>query len=365
MKYWRGYLVAAIFAACTWGLQQFAATHSTLLDMVYPYVTRLMQDYLSGWSAAADFCIWQAALLVFVAVVLASAVLMIVFRWNPIQWFGWVLAAASVVLLLNTGIYGLNEYAGSISDDIRLEEVDYSVNQLQDAAIYYQEQANALADQVQRDGSGNVRYPGFAELNAMADSGFRSLTYNSHFSVFAGDNSPVKQLQMPETFMTAGQMGMFVPITGEASVDPRIPDVCMPFAISQQLSLRRAITQVRDSYFAAFLSCTANESAEYQYTGYLMAYIYCCNELEGLSGSSVDTVLAQLSSTESAGVKHDKALYHDFFGSYTEADENNVCDLLVSWHIQTVVLPEQMEEEVIFDPTDENQVDMTGLPNVK
>ena len=74
MKYWRGYLVAAIFAACSWGLQQFAATHATLVDMVYPYVTRLIQDFLAGWSATADFCVWQAVLLVFAAVVLAHTI---------------------------------------------------------------------------------------------------------------------------------------------------------------------------------------------------------------------------------------------------------------------------------------------------
>lgn len=364
MKYWRGYLVAAIFAACSWGLQQFAATHATLVDMVYPYVTRLIQDFLAGWSATADFCVWQAVLLVFAAVVLASVVLMIIFRWNPVQWFGWVLAAMSVVLLLNTGIYGLNESASSVSDDIRLQKIDYSVNQLQDAATYYQQQANALAEQVQRETAGDVRYPDFAQLNTMAKSGFDNLTYNSYFSVFAGDASPVKQLEMADTFLDKGQMGLFVPVTGEASVDPRIPTVCMPFAICQQMSVRRAIAGVQDSYFAAFLSCTANDSPEFQYTGYLMAYIYCRNELEGLAGGSLQSAVDQLTAGESAALRHDIAAYHEYFGSYTEADENNVCDLLISWHHQTVVLPSQLEESTVFDPTDETQVDLTGLPNI-
>ena len=112
---------------------------------------------------------------------------------------------------------------------------------------------------------------------------------------------------------------------------------------------------------AAFLSCTANESVEFRYTGYVLAYIYCYNELEGLTGSSA----AQLAAGESGGLRRDVKAYREFFGSYTEADEENVCDLLVSWHIQTVVLPAQIEVEKPFDPTDETQVDMTGLPHVK
>ena len=156
-------------------------------------------------------------------------------------------------------------------------------------------------------------------------------------------------------------MGLLVPLTGEASVDPQIPDVCMPFALCQQMAARRSIARVQDSYFAAFLACSANEAPEFQYTGYLMAYLYCSNELDGLSSSTAD----QLAAGESSGLRHDAQLYREYFGSYTEADAENVCDLLVSWHIQTVVLPAQAEEQVVFDPTDETHVDMTGLPNVK
>ena len=47
MKYWRGYLTAAVFAALTWALQNFAENNGKLLDMVYPYVTRMAQDMLT------------------------------------------------------------------------------------------------------------------------------------------------------------------------------------------------------------------------------------------------------------------------------------------------------------------------------
>ena len=59
MKYWRGYLTAAIFAAFTYALQKFAQAHSVLIDMIYPYVTRIIQDMLSQWSGTVDFCLWQ------------------------------------------------------------------------------------------------------------------------------------------------------------------------------------------------------------------------------------------------------------------------------------------------------------------
>ena len=42
-----------------------------------------------------------------------------------------------------------------------------------------------------------------------------------------------------------------------------------------------------------------------------------------------------------------------------------VCDLLVNWHIQTVVLPSITVEESPFDPYDETQVDLSGIVNAR
>ena len=59
MKYWRGYVVAAIFTAITVVLMQMGQRFTTLVDMVYPYVTRTLQDMLAQWSSGVDFVLWQ------------------------------------------------------------------------------------------------------------------------------------------------------------------------------------------------------------------------------------------------------------------------------------------------------------------
>ena len=122
MKYWRGYLVAAIVAAITWALSEFARSHTMLVDMIWPYVTRTYQSYMSAWSSGVAFCIWQVIFILLMVLVLGSIVLMIILKWNPIQWFGWVLAVASLLFFFHTGVYGLNANAGSIADDIHLTE---------------------------------------------------------------------------------------------------------------------------------------------------------------------------------------------------------------------------------------------------
>lgn len=369
MKYWRGYLVAAILAACTWGFREFAQTHSQLVDMIYPYVTRMIQNFMAGWSSGVEFCLWQAILLALVAVAVASIVLMIIFRWNPIQWFGWVVAAVSLVVLLHTGIFGMNEFAGPMEEDIRLMDAECSQEELEAAAVYYRDMANELSSQVSRDADGDMVVPELAVLNEQAVGGFKSLVYDHYFSVFAGSTLPVKSLDMADWFTKRGEMGYTAAITGEAAVNPQAPGVMQPFALCREMCYRMSIASQRDKHFGAFLACQANETAEFRYAGYVMAYRYCLNALP-------QSVASVVNAQANAQVRDDVNTWNIFVAPAEEQaakkaekedrkDETDreIVDLLIRWHYQEVVIPSITEPEVQFDPMDETQVDLTGLPH--
>ena len=49
MKYWRGFLVAAIIGVVTMAISALAKEYSLLVDMVYPYVSRMILTTLADW----------------------------------------------------------------------------------------------------------------------------------------------------------------------------------------------------------------------------------------------------------------------------------------------------------------------------
>ena len=364
MKYWRGYLVAAILAACTWGFREFAASHSKLVDMVYPYVTRMVQNFMANWSLGVEFCLWQAILLALVTVAVASIVLMIVFKWNPIQWFGWIVAVASLILLLHTGIFGMNEFSGPIAEDIRLTQEECDEDMLKEAAVYYRDKANELSGKV----SGTMD---LNKLNAQAENGFKALVYEEYYSVFAGSTLPVKELGMAEWFTNRGEMGVTVAITGEAALNPETPAFMQPFAVCREMCYRMCIASQRDKYFGAFLACQANDDAAFQYAGFLMAYRYCLNALP-------DAVASTVHAQANAQVREAVATWDEFVApaevlaaekaekeGLKDTTNAEIAELLAKWYYQEVILPSITEPEVEFDPMDETQVDLTGLPHVK
>lgn len=356
--------------------------------MVYPYTARLIQNFMANWSSGAAYCLWQLFILILAAGAIASIVLMIVLKWSPIQWFGWVMSVVSLVALLNTGLYGLNKYAGPLADDIRLEVTEYTVTDLQNAAAFYQEKANELATQVKRDSSGQVDFDDFDTLAQQATDGFDALTYEEYLSVFAGERIPVKKLGWSSFFTGKGKTFVHVAITGEAAVNPETPDLGLPFAMCQAMSNRISIANQQDAAFAAFLACTHNESKQFQYSGYFMAYRYCYNALNDLNVASAQAVAQRLQRTESRQLHQDMESYNASFAAqsdyayYTPEEKadtrdstnvtvadtplrSHVADLLVSWHIQQYVLPELEQEEVTFDPMDETQVDLSGIKNAQ
>ena len=385
MKYWFGYLTAGIIGAITWVLMQFGQRFATLVDMVYPYVIRTLQGYLAQWSGSVDFLLWQVLAIALAVVILASLVAVIAAKKSIIAWGGWVLSALSFVYLLHTLVWGLNYYAGPLSEDIRMDVSQYTIEELAEATEYYRDRANILSQQMKRDGSGKLAYPTFEEMANRAGMGFQRLVYDHSYPIFAGSTLPVKKLGWADMYTSMGITGVTFGLTGEAAVNPRIPNVLLPFTMCHEMAHRMCIAPERDANFAAFLSCSVHPDVEFEYSGYFMAFRYCYNAL-----ASVKTVAATEFAAEIRDGIHDQLQqdlndYNAFFQNNQDqtateiantandtylrtsgersgiASYSEVCDLLVNWHIQEVVLPSITVEESHFDPYDKTQVDISDI----
>jgi hypothetical protein len=151
--------------------------------------------------------------------------------------------------------------------------------------------------------------------------------------------------------------------------------------MSHEMSHRMCIYTEEDANFAAFLAGHVNESVEYQYSAYFMAYRYCYMSLVSANTTEAAAAAARVNSGVGSKLYQDLYSYTNFFSKTRSGntavmpsavpDENGfisygkVTDLLVSWHIQQIVLPDLIVEEDPFDPYDSSQVDLSGNVNYK
>ena len=389
MKYLFGYLTAGIFGAITWVLLQFGEKFSNLVDMIYPYVIRNVQGYLAQWTSIVDYPLWQLLAVVLAVVILASLVLVLVLKKNLIQWAGWVIAVFAGLYMMHTIVWGLCYHAGDLSDDLRLEVTSYNIEELTEATEYYRDRAMELAAWVERDEQGNVSFADFETLAKSAGDGFQVLTYQYHYPVFAGSRLPVKKLGWADMYTSMGITGVTFGLTGEAAVNPQIPDVTLPFTMIHEMAHRMCIANERDANFAAYLACMVHSDIQFQYSANYMAFRYCYSALSSVNTQSAVAAAGRVSSGIGELLKRDMNYYSHFFSSKKDkaatdladtlndtylkvsgdaggiASYGQVCDMLVNWHIQTVVLPSISVEESPFDPYDESQIDLSGIVNAR
>lgn len=365
MKYWRGYLVAGIIGACTWGLTAFAASHRVLVDMIFPYISRMITGGTAQWSAAVPFCMWQA-LLVFMILSFATVIaLAVILHWNLPRVIGWIATVISIVIFFNVGIFGINEYAGELADDIYLNVNNYAITELENAGKYYLEETIKAYDKLDKDQNAGA-VPSFESLANKASDGFHSLVYDKKLSVFAGSTVPVKKLGWAGYYTDKGITGVTVALTGEAAVNPNAPGILLPYAMCHEMAHRMSIADNADASFAAFLACTNNADPYFVYSGYLNAYRYCLKALQSFSSQAATSAVTQLKTLQGGRFSDDLNAIDDFYkGTESVSDFRDNTQLLVCWYIQEVYLPQHADDEDVpsFDPMDEDQVILDGYVN--
>jgi hypothetical protein len=379
LKYWRGYLTAGILALITVGLMLIAERFSQLVDMVYPYVTREVQTILAGWSSTVGFTLWQVLVVAMVLAVVVTLVLAITLKKSIVQWLGWVLAGASVIWLLHTGIYGLNYYAGPISDDVRLGNSEFTAEDLEKATIYFRDMANQMAKEMPRDENGKLIFDDFDTLAVQAGQGFTTLAYEQSGSIFAGCTIPVKKLGWADMYTSMGITGVTMPLTGEAAVNPQIPSISLPFTMCHEMAHRMSIATENDANFAAFLACLANEDKQFQYSAYYMAFRYCYSALYSAGTSETAAAAARIDLEINDYLRYDLDQYNKFFAKHRDDTLSNIADsvndtyikvsgdengtasygqvsiYLVNWYLEELVYPFE-EDDSGFDPMDKDYV---------
>lgn len=368
-----GYLLAVISLGIYFAMTALAKRYCQLLDTFYPYVTRWGQRVLSAISSVFPFTLWQVLAVLLVLLLIFTFALAIRRKRSLIRWLGWVLAVVSLGWCAHVGIYGLNFYASALSEDIRMDKVPLQQTDLENALIYFRDQANALADSLPRDAGGNLLYDDFDTLAEMAANGYRNLTQEG-YAVFAGSWLPPKKLSWAWAYNAMGICGVSMALTGEASVNPEIPNMSIPFVMCHEMSHRMCIALEDDANFAAFLACQANDDAQFQYSAYYMAYRYCYNAL----AKADPAALQQIHNGVNESFRRDLKFYDAFFArekkqvatnvantannAYIQAsgDKNGtasygmVATQLTTWYLQQT--HQEENEESKFDPTDKDYI---------
>ena len=286
MRIVRRFVFTAAFLVAALLMIRGARQYSDFLFMFYPGILREVETFLSELTAKMDYLLWERIALVALIWAGVTLLLDIILQENLLRWVSGVTAVAAFLLCAFVGLSGLNRYAPSIAESMRLEvRSDSTVKELRQAAAYYRDGANRAAARVARDDDGLFDAAEFEELGEQLGSGMKNMIRTSY--VFGGSTVAPKELGYLSRYDIPAFYSCF---TGECCVNSNMEDSALPFLMGCQAAKRMSITRDADAEFLSVLSCIASDSADYNYSGYFMAYRFCMQALEELDSASADTV---------------------------------------------------------------------------
>lgn len=320
----------------------------------YPAFSRWILGVLAGITSIFPFALWELCLALLILWFFVSLVRAIIKR-RMVRWLTGLLLSVCVLVTLYIALWGLNYYAPPMTERLGLPDRQYTPAELKEATAYYRDRANELAAEVERDADGVMVAYDFSDLAAHAGDGYNALA--QQYECFDGSTVRVKKLLSSPLMGKTGTTGVFVCLTGESTVSTTTFQASMPFTMAHEIGHRMAFAREDEANFAAFLACDASDRAEFRYSGYYLAYIYCYNALSKVDPTAAQEVAAgcsslllndfRASSKHYEAVEDEKAIeIHDsVYEGYLKAfsvdsgmqSYGEVADLLLTWYFERVI----------------------------
>ncbi|HXV62061.1 MAG TPA: DUF3810 domain-containing protein [Vicinamibacteria bacterium] len=237
-------------------------------EMAYPLVVRWFAAVNRSSSSYAEIGVGAAIALVPFAIYLSIRGMsrrQKLVRLLGASWFG-----AGITLTVFLLLWGFNYARPSLPDRLGLSPVNADARRVLEAGKRAARLTTMLFAELRQE-RGPTEMPfSLEELATRVDLGYHDLGLPGDFIDSA--TTPAKMLRSSVLFSHLGISGIFVPFTGEPSVNTLQPDVSLPMVVAHEKAHQRGITHEGDASFAAFLVCSRETADVYlRYSAYLFA----------------------------------------------------------------------------------------------
>ena len=291
-----------------------AATEIVYSQGIYPWVVRgfaLVNRQPSSW----------AELLTVVVALTALWCLYRFVRSSPKRWGRMVRAlwgGAGIVAISFVSLWGLNYARPSLASRLELEPPPIEATDVLRAGERTATITAELYRALESDETPTVLPYTFEELNHEVDLAFEGLALPGDTIDFRP--TPAKPLRSSELFSHLGISGIFIPFTGEPSVNVLQPAATLPIVVAHEKAHQHGVTNEGEANFAAFLACSQPGAPVYlRYSAYLFATRYLLGAASAyLSAEEVAPAWELLGDGPLADLRAIRDFWEQYQGAATE-----------------------------------------------
>lgn len=246
---------------------------------IYPIFVNTLGRVMSIFPFSVVEIGLYALILGFIAFTAVSVVRAIRKKNRPLRllvyWVHKVLTTVSLLLMVYTMTCGVNYFAQSFSTTQGLAIEKSSKEELIELTRYLAEQVNEAAAKLTQDEDGCMMLT--VDVQEEAVKAMRAAA--EEYSALEGYYPQPKLLLVSRILSVQQVSGIYSPFTVEANVNQEMVSYNIPFTACHELSHLKGFMREDEANFIAYLACAASDSAEFNYSGALLAYIHAGNAL--------------------------------------------------------------------------------------
>lgn len=249
------------------------ATETSYSRALYPIVARLFSVV-----NRAPFSLAEPLVIAVIVVVLFSLYRVVAHRerrWRRL--FLWAWRISGIVVALFLFFWGFNYARPSLAQRLPLSPRAVDAKAVLSAGERAADATSTLFRELDNLGAPSELPLTFEQMNRALDEAYTRVALPGdglHFQP-----TPAKPLASSTLLSYLGISGIFVPFTGEPSVNVLQPDAALPIVVAHEKAHQRGVTNEGEANFAAFLACADESSPAYfRYAAYLFATRYLLAE---------------------------------------------------------------------------------------
>lgn len=223
-----------------------------------------------------------------------------------------IMCYLSILYVLFMLLWGFNYNRLSINKIVGLKIESSSENQLKGLCLELIGRANTIRKRVNVSSKGiMVEKGGYKDVFNRAEKGYDKAALI--FPELGGTYSKPKPILLSEAMCYTGITGVYMPYTGEANVNVGVADFMLPCTTAHEMAHQRGFARENDANYIAYLTCSLNPDADFQYSGVMLALI---NSMNALADEDIGAYKT-LQKHYSKGVKNDIDTNNDFWREYS------------------------------------------------
>ncbi|OPL09556.1 MAG: hypothetical protein AVO33_00230 [delta proteobacterium ML8_F1] len=298
------------------------------------YALSIQKILMQGISRATGILPFSLAEVLFWGHVMALLILLVIlmktlFKGGALRLVYRTMVYLAMVYVVFMLVWGLNYSRQPLADTLGLKIRPYTLEELHSLSEHLLYQANTLREGQLTDREGIMRIASDqSDLFSRTSLGYDAL--KEIHPIFDGDWGPPKPLLSSGAMLHTGITGVFMPFTGEANVNVRVPDLLLPATAMHEKAHQMGIAREDEANYVAYLSAMGHPDSDFQYSGTVLALIHATN---ALYRESPEAYYA-LKKNYSIGLERDLAAYRAFWASY-EGPVNDRADQINDTYLKS------------------------------